>query len=270
MDKLSTKELGSLLINKQFYNIIVEESVDSTNNVLKIKADNDEKEGMVIIAHEQSAGRGRLGRKFFSPKNSGIYLSILFRPNTEGEQATLFTTLSALAVCKAIREVASTNATIKWVNDVLIDDKKVCGILTEGKMKPSVTQMEYIIVGIGINVKEPKNGFPEDIASIASAIIKSNDDIDVKDNFNNKLVAKILDNIYFYYKEKELDEEYIRKEYIEYSNTIGKDIYIIKGDEIEEAKAIGISKNMGLIVENEKGVKTLSSGEISIRAKKTK
>ena len=78
-EKLSTDVIEDLLINKQFYNIIVEESVDSTNNVLKIKADNDEKEGMVIIAHEQSAGRGRLGRKFFSPKNSGIYKVILMK-----------------------------------------------------------------------------------------------------------------------------------------------------------------------------------------------
>ena len=259
-----------MLINKQFYNIIVENVVDSTNNVVKDMANGGEKEGLVFIAHHQTAGKGRLGRTFHSPADTGLYMSVLFRPSLVGERVTLFTTAASLAVCKAIREVTSKNASIKWVNDILINNKKVCGILTEGKINPSDGKMEYVIVGIGINIEKPKEGFPEDISDIASSIVKNSDEKLLDDNLKNKLAVKILDNLYYYYIEKKLDATVIRDEYITYSNTIGKDIYIIAGDKKEEAKAIGIDNDLGLIVKNNNGTKTLSSGEISIRELKKK
>jgi BirA family biotin operon repressor/biotin-[acetyl-CoA-carboxylase] ligase len=245
----------------------VEECVDSTNTVLKNHAEDGAKEGNVIIAMKQTAGRGRLERKFYSPNNTGIYMSILFRPNLECEKATLFTTAAALAVAKAIRETVCYEANIKWVNDVLMDGKKVCGILTEGKIDPSSGKMGYVVLGIGINVMEPEGGFPDDISQIATSIVNLKDRKCDDDNLMNKLVAKILDNLYFYYNDVNLDEEFIRYEYIPFSSTLGKDINILDGDEIEEARAIGISENIGLIVKNAKGIRTLYSGEISIREK---
>ena len=125
--------------------------------------------------------------------------------------------------------------------------------------------MEYVIVGIGINIEKPKEGFPKDIADIASSIVKTNDAKSIEDNLTNKLAAKILDNLYYYYIEKNLDVSVIRNEYITYSNTLGKDILVIDGDKVEEAKAIGIDDDLRLIVESKKGIKRISSGEISIR-----
>lgn len=265
-EKLSTEAIKDLLINKQFYNIIVEEVVDSTNDIVKDKAELGHNEGLVIISRKQTKGRGRLGRSFYSPSDTGIYMSVLFKPNLDTDKVTLFTTATALAVCKAIRKVTCYDASIKWVNDILMDNKKVCGILTEGKADLSNNKMEYIVVGIGINVEEPKEGFPDDIVDIATSVI-NNDRKNKDENLVNKLVANILDNLYFYYNDMNLNEEFIRYEYISFSSTLGKEINIINGDEVEAARAIGIAENIGLIVKNEKGIRTLYSGEISIREK---
>ncbi len=266
-EKLSTDVIEDLLINKQFYSINVEEIVDSTNNIVKLNAENNGKEGLVVIAKEQTAGRGRLGRSFYSPKGTGLYMSILFKPDLGTDKVTLFTTAAALSVAKAIRKVTCYDASIKWVNDILMDNKKVCGILTEGKIDSSNSKMDYIVLGIGINVEEPKCGFPEEISDIATSVINQTNRKNNDENLVNKLIANILDNMYFYYNDMNLDEEFIRYEYISFSSTLGKDINIINGDEVEEARAIGIAENIGLIVKNDKGIRTLYSGEISIREK---
>lgn len=266
-EKLSTDVIEDLLINKQFYDINVEEIVDSTNNIVKTRAEDNAKEGLVIIAREQTAGRGRLGRNFYSPKGTGLYMSILFRPDLNTDKVTLFTTAAALSVAKAIRKVTCYDASIKWVNDIIMEKKKVCGILTEGKMNVSNNKLDYIVLGIGINIEEPKDGFPAEISDIASSIINRRDRKSNDDDLVNKLVANILDNMYFYYHDMNLDEEFIRYEYISFSNTLGKDINILDGDKVEEARVIGIAENIGLIVKNDKGIRTIYSGEISIREK---
>ena len=266
-EKLSTKAIEEVLINKHFFDVNVEDMVNSTNDVVKIEAENKKPEGYVFIANKQNAGKGRLGRKFYSPSNSGIYMSVLFRPQLEANKTILFTPMAALAVCKAIREILHYDVHIKWVNDILLDGKKVCGILTEGKINQSNSMMDYIVLGIGINVDEPKGGFPDEISDIATSLVNSNDRKCIDKNLKNKLIAKILDWLYFYYMDKKLNEEYIRKEYTAFCSTIDKEINIINGDEIEEARVLGIDKNIGLIVKNNKGIRTLYSGEISIREK---
>jgi len=263
-DKLSTKEIQNLLSNKQFFDIIVEDCVDSTNNIIKKMADDNAKEGLVVIANHQTAGKGRLGRSFYSPDEKGIYMSVLFRPDISFDKSILLTTVAALSVCKAIKEVLCLGTKIKWVNDVLIDNKKVCGILTEGKVSANSEKMDYIVMGIGINIEEPEEGYPIEIKDIATPLISENRQYG-QENLKNKLVAKILDNLYFYYNDIDLEEEYIRYEYIPLSDTLGKDIEIIDGDSREEARAIGIAENIGLIVKNDNGIRTLYSGEISIR-----
>ena len=189
MEKLSTKNIQDMLINKQFFDIIVEESVESTNDYVKKRANNGEKEGLVVIANEQTKGKGRLGRTFYSPSDTGIYMSLLIRPDKSPEKSLIITSAAAISVCKAIRTVAGVKASIKWVNDIVIDNKKVCGILTEGKVDADNNKLDYAVVGIGINITYPKEGFPEDIADIATSL-KDNHDEDIK----NKLIAKILDN----------------------------------------------------------------------------
>ena len=204
MEGLSTKRIEDVLSNQHFYDIYVEEVVDSTNTFMKQRAEEGAKEGTVLIALEQTAGRGRLGRSFLSPKGSGIYMSILFKPNKSADKSLILTSAAALSVCKAIREIAGLDANIKWVNDILLDEKKVCGILAEGKIA-SEAKMEYVVLGIGINIKTPEGGFTDEIKDIATSLENST----TKD-LAVKLVAKILDNLYFYYEDMDLNEEYIQ------------------------------------------------------------
>lgn len=260
MDKLSTKNIEELLINKQFFNIIVEESVDSTNDYVKDRANNGENEGLVVIAKEQTRGKGRLGRTFFSPSDTGIYMSLLIRPDKSPDKSLIITSAAAISVCKAIRAVAGVKASIKWVNDILIENKKVCGILTEGRIDTDNNKLDYAVVGIGINITTPKEGFPEDIAHIAIAL-KDSEDNDIK----NKLIAKILDNFYFYYNDIDLFEEMIRYDYISLCEMIGSEINVIENDNVTKARAIGIAEDMSLIIKDENGIRNINSGEISIR-----
>ena len=128
------------------------DEIDSTNSYLKVLAASGAPEGTVIIANRQSAGRGRLGRSFFSPEEKGIYMSILLRPSIELDRAVLITSMAAVAVARAMETVKGITAQIKWVNDVFINKKKVCGILTEAGLNPEK----------GIKLKQkiiPKRGF---------------------------------------------------------------------------------------------------------------
>ena len=261
MSDLSTKDIEKMLINQHFFNIVVEESVDSTNDVVKDRANNGEKEGLVIIANEQTKGKVRLGRSFFSPASTGIYMSILLRPDKSAEKSLIITSAAAVAACKAIRSTAGVKASIKWVNDILVDDKKVCGILTEGKIGAN-NNLEYAVVGIGINIEMPKEGFPEEIVAIATTL---KDKVD-KD-FKNKLIAKILDNLYFYYNDIDLFDDVVRYDYISLCEIMGREITIIDNDNTSEAKAIGIAEDMSLIIKDKDGIRNISSGEISIKIK---
>ena len=136
-------------------------AVGSTNDYLREKALKGQKEGFTVLAGEQTGGRGRTGRSFYSPADTGIYMSLLLRPeNCSPAVAVKFTTMAAVAACRAIEKVSQKKAQIKWVNDVYIEDKKVCGILTEGAVSLEKGSLEYVILGVGINVYPPRGGFP--------------------------------------------------------------------------------------------------------------
>ena len=141
------------------------DSVGSTNDIAKDLGKSGTKQAL-IIASEQTKGRGRRGRSFFSPNGSGIYMSILLRPEHSSDIIPLLTTASAVAVSKAIKSVTNINTSIKWINDLYINFKKVCGILCEASFT-SDNKLDFIIVGIGININEPNGGFPEELSNIA-------------------------------------------------------------------------------------------------------
>ena len=125
----------------------------------------------MVIANEQTAGRGRLSRSFFSPKDTGIYMSLLLRPkNYSAKQAVRITTMAAVAMCEAIETVSDEKAEIKWVNDIFVRGEKVCGILTEGSFNLESGLLDYAVLGIGINIYQPKDGFPNELSSIAGAV----------------------------------------------------------------------------------------------------
>jgi BirA family biotin operon repressor/biotin-[acetyl-CoA-carboxylase] ligase len=219
------------------------------------------KEGTVILALEQTEGRGRMGRSFYSPKASGIYFSIILRPKLNLEDSLLITTSAAVAVAQAIERIAGVQAYIKWVNDIFVADKKVCGILTEASLNFESGGLEYAVVGIGINIDT--GTFPDEIRHIAGSIFS---DKPKGNPVTSMLVAEVLNNI------SDMTSRITSKNYLnEYrkrSFLIGKDIFVLKGKEIISAKAVDIDDKARLVVEYEDHTReALLSGEVSIRIK---
>ena len=203
--------------------------------------------GTVVIADSQSMGRGRLGRSFFSPSGTGVYMSIVLRPELTSEEAPQLTSLAAVAVSEAIELVAKVNVKIKWVNDIFLNKKKICGILTEASLD----------FESGINVGS--TDFPEELSEIATSIENETP----SKISRNHLIAEILNSL------DRLLPEIKSGRYLEEvrnrSLVIGQDITVIKGSESYRAKALAIDNKGALIIEGPKGIEALSSGEISIR-----
>lgn len=258
---LSKENIVSNLKSKDFYDIDVVNTISSTNDEMKSRALKGEKEGSVLVALSQTGGKGRLGRKFFSPQNTGLYMSVILKPELEPNDAVLITTAAAVATSKAIDEVSGKKSAIKWVNDIYIDNKKVCGILTEAGFNKNFDKLDYAVLGIGVNVYAPECGFPEDIQNIADAVFtKSQSDM------RSVLCAKILDKFYEVYKK--LDSKTYVEEYINRSCVVGKEIKVIQNGIETDALCTGIDENCRLKVKYPDGTEEhLSTGEISIKIK---
>lgn len=238
-----------ILTNKRIY-IERYGTVTSTNDLLKEKASGGAPEGTVIIADAQTAGRGRMGRRFHSPAGRGIYMSILLRTEFSGDEVCL-TAHAAVAVAKAIEKQTEKAVFIKWVNDIYIDGRKVCGILTE---KAS----DYVIVGIGINLREPEDGYPDELRSIAGAVFGKDSDYDADRLINDILIEFFKDNA-------DLLGDYRAR-----SMTDGKRILVRQGNTEYYARALGIDESFGLRIALRDGSETiLRSGEISVSVRET-
>ena len=246
-------------ISKNKFNITVLEKTESTNLLLKSMALNGAEEGSVVVAGEQTAGIGRMGRSFFSPGNTGIYISILLKPDINPGKSVLITTAAAVAVCRALEKNGVTNTGIKWVNDIYIDGKKICGILTQGSIDPRSNKLNFAILGIGINVYRPENDFPDEIKNIADAVFKEK-----KENIRNRLIADILSAFYDIYSD--LSKTAFIDEYISKSIVIGKNVDVITASQVKTATVLGIDKNCKLHIQYDDGTESfLDSGEISIK-----
>lgn len=231
--------------------------VTSTNTIIRDKS--HESEGLVAVANTQTAGMGRLGRSFVSPLGTGIYFSILLKPKMPADKITFITTMAAVAVCRAITQLTDKQPKIKWVNDVFIDRKKICGILTQASFSLENSGLDYAVLGIGINAYLPKDGFDKEIKNLVGSVLQK-----PQGNFKNELLAETLNNFWQLYTEKDYDK--IAKEYKYYSLVIGKEITVIRNNEQRNAIALDIDNECRLIVLYDDGAKeTLSSNEISIR-----
>ena len=189
MEKLSEKEIRQKLNNNEKFTFVILESINSTNTEAKNLVCKNAAENTVVLAEHQTAGKGRMNRKFSSPEGTGIYMSLILKPKLSAENAVMITTAAAVAVSQAIESVANVKTGIKWVNDIYIGDKKVCGILAESASSSLNSDFKYVILGIGVNVFEPTDGFPDEIKEIAGAIYKNNHKIH---KARNLLVAEIL------------------------------------------------------------------------------
>lgn len=254
-DIFTARSVEALLgeLNSRF-SVTVADSVDSTNSELKRTAEKGGKEGEVLIAKTQTNGRGRLGRSFYSPDDTGLYMSILLRPLFSAEKALYITTAAAAAVSEAIDAVTGRSSEIKWVNDIYLDGKKVCGILTEASIDFESGGLQYAVLGIGVNVST--KGFPEELKNIAS-------DIGGNRRMLPILSAEIIRRFSAYYDA--LGTLSFLGSYRERSLLIGKEISFEKSGKIMRAKAVDIDEKARLVVVTESGERlALSSGEVSL------
>ncbi len=241
-------------------NITIFQELDSTNNYAKQLGSKGIKENTLIIAESQTKGRGRMGRSFYSPNSTGLYFSLLLFPEFSAEKSLFLTVMASVAVAETIMEYNKNDVKIKWVNDIYIDGKKACGILTEGKVN-SEKNLDYAVVGIGINLIAPENDFPSDIKDIASSVFQES----IAENIKEEFLAKVINKFFDMYNGN--DKDYIKR-YKEYSYLIGKDINIISGTITRPATVLDITDECHLLVKNENGeIEEISSGDVSVRVK---
>lgn len=250
--------------------IHVFKSVESTNLTAKKMALDGAPAWTVVISEEQTKGKGRLGRSFFSP-SGGIYISFILRPSLKAAKSVLITTAASVAVCEAIEKVTGISCRIKWVNDIYKDGRKICGILTEAVTDFESGNIDYIVLGIGINYNAPQSRFPEEISGIAGSLYEG-----TPETGRNRLIAEIINQV-LEINEKLLSKDFIR-EYKNRSFILGKEILIIHAAapnggrnpaEGTPATAVDIDEEGGLVVRHPDGrLETLKSGEVSIRTNK--
>lgn len=258
-DILSLDEINPYL-NTKFIgrNILYFQSIDSTNSYAK-SLSTDCIDGLVIISEEQTKGRGRLGRTWVSPKGKGIWMSIILHPNLPPSEAHKLTIIAASSIYATLSPF-NLDVKIKWPNDILINGKKVCGILTE--MNAELNHINYLVIGIGINVNLELQDFNEELKQIATSLkIETGNLIDRK-----KLAAEILNNLekfyleYLYSKNIKPYLEIVRKN----SAIIGKDVEIIKPNEKFIARVVDIDEDGQLIIDKNGNLEKLLSGEVSL------
>ena len=232
----------------------------STNALVREKANQGRPEGCIIIACEQTAGRGRYGRQFFSPVDSGVYLSLLLRPTAYSpQQATCLTAAAAAAMCQAIEAVTGQQPGIKWVNDIFLHGKKVCGILTEAAVGLETGTLNYMVLGAGVNLYPPVKGFPEEIRPIAGSVLERS-----CPEAKNRLVGEFLNRFWDFYTHPEC-RAYL-EDYRARSLAIGRNVTVLSAGKAVSAYAYGIDDDFRLLVRYENGdTEALSYGEIRIQ-----
>lgn len=232
----------------------------STNALVREKANQGRPEGCVIVACEQTDGRGRYGRQFFSPIDSGVYLSLLLRPTAYSpQQATCLTAAAAAAMCQAIEAVTGQQSGIKWVNDIFLHGKKVCGILTEAAVGLETGALDYMVLGAGVNLYPPVKGFPEEIQPIAGSVLERS-----CPEAKNRLVGEFLNRFWDFYSHPEC-RAYL-EDYRARSLAIGRNVTVLSAGKAVSAYAYGIDDDFRLLVRYENGdTEALSYGEIRIQ-----
>ncbi len=242
-----------------------EKIVSSTNTVCKKLAEQGYPEGTVVLAEEQTAGKGRLGRSFYSPAQSGLYISVLLRPAFSAERALLITTAAAVAGARAIQAVTGKNAEIKWVNDLFYQEKKICGILTEASVDLENRGLAYAILGAGFNLRPPSNGFPEDIRDVAGALYAQTEP--APPLLRSHVTAEFLNEFFMFYQD--LETKRFMEEYRQRSFLTGRPVTICYGQQCENGVVLGIDDDARLVIRLKNNTtRTYSAGEIQLRRDK--
>lgn len=237
--------------------IDVRKTVTSTNTVAKELASSGASEWTTVVATEQTGGKGRQGRKFYSGAGAGVYFTVVVRPRDE--RAGFLTVIAALAASRAIEKVFGTSPAVKWVNDVYVDGRKCVGILTEAVTDLESRGIEFAVVGTGFNLNEPEGGYPEEIRDIAGTVGAK-----VKDGAN-RVVAAALNEYYELYTS--FDKKAVAEEYRARSFLIGRTVTVVKASEEREAVVTGIDDECRLEVDYGRERALLDSGEVRLLLK---
>ena len=250
--KLETKIIGN--------NIVHFETIDSTNDYAK-KVALQESEGTVIISEEQTKGKGKIGRQWYSKSKEGIWMSIILKPNIMPQKAPFITLIAGASIAKALNDLG-VEITIKWPNDIIINNKKMAGILTE--LSAEIDRINYIVLGIGINVKTME--FSQEISEIATSLYKEGHKISRVDIVRN--ILEEFEKLYLKYINEDSKEETLNI-CRDYSAIIGKDVYLIRDEEKELVRCLDMNQEGNLVVRTKDNIiKEIMSGEVSIRGVK--
>lgn len=260
-DRLGEREIGAFLTEPR-HNIYVYQSIDSTNTQCKRLAMEGSVDGTVVIAEEQTAGRGRKGRTFQSPQGLGLYLSILWRPQCEPTRLLPLTSLAAVAVSRAIERVTGEKVQIKWPNDLLLGDKKIAGILTEMALEGESGQIDYVVLGVGLNVHQTVTDFTEEVAAMASSL----DAVLGTSVSRPRLAAALMEELDILRRDIMWEPLRYLDEYRSRCVTIGRAVQLLRSEERQTATAMDVDGQFGLVVRHDDGrEETVRSGEVSVR-----
>lgn len=262
-DRLSAGELsGALTGRKVGGTLVCLDSVDSTNSEVKRRALDGAPDGLAVIAGQQTGGRGRRGRTFVSPADKGLYLSVLLRPQCPLEEVSTLTAWTAVAVCDAIQAVCGVRPGIKWTNDLVLEGRKVCGILTELGLEGETGALEYVVVGIGVNLTQTEADFGPEVAPVAISLEQALGRAPRRAELAAAILAA-LDDLYAAFPGAAAD--YLAR-YRADCLTVGRQVRLIRPGGVQDAFAEEIDDRFALVVRLPDGRReTVSSGEVSVR-----
>ena len=261
-DRLTPGEVYAHLPEARRATVQCFEILDSTNSYLKREAMQGAPDGLCAIANEQTTGRGRSGRGFFSAADCGIYLSVLLRPHCPPQNAMTLTAHTAVAMCRAIRRACGVETQIKWTNDIVLNARKLCGILTEITLEGETGLIDSVVIGIGVNANYTREDFPAELREVAGSIYS---ETGVKAD-RAKLAAEMvlaLDEMAAAWKQ---NPGAWLEEYRALCVTTGREVRVIRGDSERQAFAKAVTEDFGLLVRYDDGTEeVVNSGEVSVR-----
>ena len=257
-DRLSQEGIR-LFLDDPDVRIDIYDELESTNQTAKKEAMMGEAgHGAFVIARSQTAGRGRRGREFYSPADAGLYMSVILKPQGTLHDSLLITTAAAVAVYRAVEQICGIQLDIKWVNDLFYHGRKVCGILTEAVTDFESGNIDFVVVGIGLNLYQDSDTLPTELQKIAGALYTDREAADTADR--NRLAAVIVNEL-----RKETRDLKLSPDYISHNMIPGHEITITDGNSSRKAFALEICQDGRLKVREENGEETvLAFGEVSV------
>lgn len=242
--------------------LICFDTIDSTNNYAKKLAMAGGLDGTAIVANEQTSGRGRRGRTFQSPKDSGIYFTMLYKPDVLPQEAINFTAYVAVAICDGIEAACGVRPGIKWTNDIVLGDKKLAGILTEMSLEGETGSLQYIVTGIGVNVHQKKEDFPGELQSIATSLLIGTG----RQVSRGRLAAEMINAMGAMYASWKGDKGDYWQRYRDSCLTLGREVRLVRDGAETTAYAEDLAEDFGLIVRYPDGTREkIVAGEVSVR-----